>query len=350
MKYYILLTGLLLAISWQGCDPFAANVNGNQAYVTKLSIADAIDRSTFNQSFTYDVGTEQYSIEIPLSRYVLEEYGKLDRALSFRGPNVPKSWESDYYNHFLSVDVGEELLSQVIFKIKEKNELSEVELIEHLVGLVQSIPYDWEAIHQHNDQVEFPYETLFAKKGTCSDKSLILAKLLALAGYDAALLAFPDANHIAVGLKVGKEHGNFGTAYVFIETTDYTSLGVIPQTYLGSRQLDASPTIIPLYRNGTAIFEEMPTYQNELAAKVSKYGETYATANAKEKKMLQQMYQLNEEIETYKLKLAKLDCENIANHEILKSCQTYSNEIYERAKKYNDLILLFNTLQGKEAS
>jgi hypothetical protein len=130
--------------------------------------------------------------------------------------------------------------------------LSDDEYLELMAVYVQSLRY--ESIER--SPVKFPAETISDSAGDCDDKSLLLAGLLAREGYSVALLSFGPEAHMAIG--IGSEDYLYKkTGYAFLETTNYSFVGV-PTDSLGSDlTLNSDPVIIvissgkKLYRSGS---------------------------------------------------------------------------------------------------
>jgi hypothetical protein len=64
-----------------------------------------------------------------------------------------------------------------------------------------------------------PYIILYRNTGIC-DKSILLAAILKELGFDIALFYWKDISHLAVGIKVPEQYGNFNSSYAYIESTN----------------------------------------------------------------------------------------------------------------------------------
>jgi hypothetical protein len=82
------------------------------------------------------------------------------------------------------------------------------------ISLIQQMPY---SIGSDDYAAQFPYETLYAGTGDCSQKSYLLAYVLKNLGYDVVLFGLP--NHMAVGIRTDPQYDYMDTGYAFIETT-----------------------------------------------------------------------------------------------------------------------------------
>ena len=86
--------------------------------------------------------------------------------------------------------------------------------------------------------------------GDCDDKSRLLAALLSLEGYDAALFIFHPEKHMAVGLK--SEGVSFKeTGYAYVETTSPAYIG-FPSYEYSEVRLDSLPEVLRIGDGKTA--------------------------------------------------------------------------------------------------
>lgn len=89
---------------------------------------------------------------------------------------------------------------------------------------VQRIPYETDRESTGTASYpRYPVETLVARRADCEDAAVLLAGLLERLGHDTALLAFWEANHMALGLASddpgdGPTYRDGGTAYAYLET------------------------------------------------------------------------------------------------------------------------------------
>jgi hypothetical protein len=141
------------------------------------------------------------------------------------GSTVPLEDRISYYSAIINDPAQEPTYNYLLHHLREirtKQKLDDNEYAELIARFVQrSIPYytdedDW--------VVKYPIQTIAKKAGDCDDKSLLLAGLLSREGYGVALIEFPDAGHLIVGI-LG-DH----------ETTEYDGyLGIEPtvESYIG---------------------------------------------------------------------------------------------------------------------
>ncbi|MFO0882061.1 MAG: transglutaminase-like domain-containing protein [Candidatus Saccharimonadales bacterium] len=119
-------------------------------------------------------------------------------------------------------------LSQRIQALGKSNNLNDDQVVELTTCFVQNIPYnDAKAskVLSSNSKLsaaelaQFPYETLHKNSGICTDKTYLASALLKELGYSTALLLFPDAQHMALGIGAPGGYTDFNSKYIYMETT-----------------------------------------------------------------------------------------------------------------------------------
>jgi hypothetical protein len=99
---------------------------------------------------------------------------------------------------------------------------------------------------------KFPVETVVDGTGDCADRSLLLAGLLSHEGYKVALFVFLPEAHMALG--VGSTDFLYrDTGYAYLETTNFSLVGIPPEELAGGITLQSYPMIIPI-GNGTKLY------------------------------------------------------------------------------------------------
>jgi len=157
-----------------------------------------------------------------------------------------------YYLAFLNDPNQEEFyrsLTGVFRDIKAKDSLDDDEYLELMTVAIQSLPYVTDGTLT---APKFPIETYVDGTGDCDDKSLLLAGLLARAGYSVSLLSFRPENHMAVGVK-GYQCDYRETGYGYLETTNLTLVGVPTLELDGGVNLTSVPFVVPV-ANGTRLY------------------------------------------------------------------------------------------------
>jgi len=189
--------------------------------------------------FNFKYQNTSYSLTLNLSTSLYQAYQAAPHVYSYIVGQEPPDARDAFYGLFLKIKTGDisldEIISQARLRATEQN-WSEDQLAEFVLALVQYIPYDQGKLQADNLQPFYPYETLYLKRGICSDKTFLAVALLRRLGYGAAILDFPDINLTAAGVACPREHSLNDSGYCFIETTNYFPWSVIPQNINGQAQ------------------------------------------------------------------------------------------------------------------
>ena len=118
--------------------------------------------------------------------------------------------------------------------------LSDDDYVDLMVRSVQAIPYGT----LHRDTF-MPAITLADNAGVCSDKSVLLATLLAHEGFDSGVWVFPSQAHAAVALR-GTGPGLRGSGYGLVETTRLTYVGEVDESLRAAGPVCEEPQLIVL--------------------------------------------------------------------------------------------------------
>jgi hypothetical protein len=178
-------------------------------------------------------------------------------------------------------------------KIRLHRKLSDDEYLELLTVYVQSLRY------QTRDQnpVKFPVETVVDRAGDCDDKSLLLAGLLSRQGYPVALLLFGPESHMAIG--VGSDNYLYkDTGYAFVETTNYSFIGVPTARLGGNLTLYSDPLVIPV-SNGTKLYRS--------GSKTLYIQDMYESSDRKSKELQPQIKSMVADLTLKQEKIAQLE-------------------------------------------
>nr|WP_319376926.1 hypothetical protein [uncultured Methanoregula sp.] len=184
------------------------------------------------------------TISIPVNRSVFEGARNADKSVTIFGNVSENIWMADSYRAMAGDPTQEELYRTLIAEfrnMKAEMGLSDDEYIELLATYTQSLRYETVA----ENPAKFPVETVVDASGDCDDKSLLLAGLLSHEGYDVALFSFGPETHMAVG--VGSDQYLYkNTNYTFIETTNFSFIGVPTGTLDNGVVLKSNPIVIPI--------------------------------------------------------------------------------------------------------
>jgi hypothetical protein len=200
---------------------------------------------------TFPFGNRTTGILIHINNSVYQGARRADKEITVYG-NVPEgTWTADTYRAMIFDPAQDEFFHDLTGKlraIRAERGLSDDEYLELMAVYVQSLRYETVP----GNPTKFPVETAMDRAGDCDDKSLLLAGLLSREGYRAAILAFGPENHTAVG--VGSENYLYrNTGYAFIETTNFSYVGVPTTNLTGGQALVSDPSVIPI-GNGTRVY------------------------------------------------------------------------------------------------
>lgn len=328
---------LLLLLSLWACDLSTPNTSIISNDNTSTS------QAMLKQFYDYNT-TEGIELNAPKQIPLINHYKDQPRKFSFLGKKPPNDWETSFYNLFLNDNADEAILQKLIQQFEEQASKLETTAVQLAIAYVQSIEYDFEKAAQTDFFLQYPYETVYFQKGVCADKSILLSKLLSLMDYDHVLMEFNKANHMAIGIKVPASYGNFGTDYCFIETTNYTELGIIPENYVQGIKLTESPNLIFSKNNGQKIFEEIESYKAQQADLLASYGDAFQHGSARQKQLSIQMASVKQEMEILKAEHKDLFCADAIpkTDEEFEHCQKLTDAINEAVRTYNELVQQYN--------
>lgn len=289
--------------------------------------------------YEFSVDKSEMSVSFPLSDSLFGYFQEQPKLYRYTGTK-PDNWEKEYYSMFISDSKDEDVLNRIIENIRKENvRLSDDQIVERVVAFVQgAIKYDWDSYYDIHRKIKYPYETLYLRRGVCSDKSILLSKLLIMLNYDIVLFQFPKANHLAVGLKVPSGYGQYNTDYCFVETTDYARIGLQPTGYIGGIQLENMPDIISFNKNGTKTFEKIIEYKKQEDEMIEKYGKNYFFASAKEKKLIEDIHQWRNKTDSLKQMMKNAGCEGQVSKDKFEKCKALQKELTNAVEKHNKLV------------
>lgn len=186
---------------------------------------------TVRLTFPFRHLNHSFTIAVPRALYEgARSSGKTARVPA----GIGDAWLAGYYTAFTSdpalVPFYRILLSE-LRNIRSSQNYDDDAYLELIAAFVQSIPYDTEKVAAIDRAPRFPVETVVDGRGICSDKSLLLAGLLAHEGYAAAVLHFTPENHLAVGIPVPDGYDFRGCGCAVIESTALGYVGDAEGTF-----------------------------------------------------------------------------------------------------------------------
>jgi len=184
------------------------------------------------------------TISVPVNRSVYEGARNADKSVTIFGNISEQVWIADSYLAMAGDSTQEELFLSLITEfrnVKDEMGLTDDEYLELMTAYTQSFTYETVT----ENPVKFPVETVVDASGDCDDKSLLLAGLLSHEGYRVTLLSFGPESHMAVG--VGSDDYLYKTTnYAFIETTNFSFVGVPTGSLSNGVVLQSDPIVIPI--------------------------------------------------------------------------------------------------------
>ena len=191
------------------------------------------------------------SLTVPINVSVYEGARQAEKATTVYGNISETVWLAQSYRAMVQDPSQDSLYTAILAeadKIRLQEKLSDDEYFELITVYTQSLRYET----REQNPAKFPVETVVDLAGDCDDKSLLLAGLLSREGYPVALLLFVPESHMAVG--VGSDKYLYkNTGYTFVETTNYSFVGVPTEKLGGNLTLYSDPVIIPI-SNGTKFY------------------------------------------------------------------------------------------------
>ena len=191
------------------------------------------------------------TLTLPINVSVYKGAKQAEKATKVYGNISETIWLAQSYRAMVQDPAQDGLYATLLAetdKIRLQQKLSDDEYLELIAVYIQSLKYETRV----QNPAKFPVETVVDRSGDCDDKSLLLAGLLSREGYPVALLLFGPESHMAIG--VGSDDYLYkNTGYAFVETTNYSFVGVPTDKLGGNLTLYSDPVIIPI-SNGTKFY------------------------------------------------------------------------------------------------
>lgn len=307
------------------------------------------------QSYSWEYAGAKYSLDETLHKSVYQYYRGEPKTFSYNDDDLPTNWEEQYYGMFLKINEADktiETLADDLKNLGKKHNLNDDQIVDLTLAFVQSIEYDdskAENILAQSENVFMlrPYELLFEKKGVCSDKSLLAVALLRQMGYGAALFAYEQDNHMAIGIQCPKEYSTYGSGYCYAETTAIgNKIGIIPELDHVTNKTVTSKEMISSdfgasQQDNLKQLGQVTTYQKTSG---KEYFGIIAT-----QKIAKEIENLKKSIDEMKIKLA-LQRKEIQNQESqLKNMKNDLDDLgkSQNIEKYNSLVKKYNNYLEK---
>jgi hypothetical protein len=301
----------------------------NESAITPQIIPDPVKVQTppfiISQIFPFE--NTKVSISFPVNVSNLEGTRNTRKATSVHDNYSDSLWIADGYRAKVKDPAQDQIFSDLLKelnKVRLLQGLSDDEYLELMTVYVQSLRY--ESLEQN--PAKFPVETVIDGAGDCDDKSLLLAGLLVREGYSVALLSFGPESHMAIG--VGSyDYLYKKTGYAFIETTNYSFVGVPTGTLGDNLTLYSDPSIIIINKG-----EKFYTRGND-----TRYiHDNYLKSDKKVKELALQLKGLNDDLMAKRIRIGELDSQ-IAQLKNSDNIKEYNSQVLA----YTTLISIYNT-------
>ncbi len=270
------------------------------------------------------------SLTVPINVSVYEGAKQAEKATTVYGNISESVWLAQSYRAMVQDPAQESSYTALLAetdKIRIQQKLSDDEYLELIAAYVQSLQYET----REQNPAKFPVETVVDRAGDCDDKSLLLAGLLSREGYTVALLLFGPESHMAVG--VGSDDYHYkNTGYAFVETTNYSFIGVPTDKLGGDLTLYSDPVIIPI-SNGTKFYRS--------GSETQYIHDRYMLSDLKVKELEPQVKSMGADITSRKEKISRLELQ-------MQELKTAGNTVSYNAQvpAHNALVADYNTRLG----
>lgn len=301
---------------------------------------------TMKKNYSFRLATDSLREVLEIDTLNLAACRTAAKSYSYEGGTPPVNWQKDYFDMFVGHPSIEKEAKALTQSLKHHAQENQDHWAEAVVAFVQgAISYDWNTYHRINEsKIRYPLETLADGTGVCADKSLLLARLLTELDYDLVLFVFEKANHMGVGIRVPAGYGDFGTPYAFVESTNYTPIGRIPEKYVGNIRLEKSPKVYAVIGSGNKSFQKIVGNQAEEQALEKKYGKEFLFLKPEQQDLQIQMHEIQSEMEGLDIKIQENGCAGTVSSTIYEMCKGLVDKKNELVNQYNDLVNEFNAL------
>lgn len=342
--YYFSIIVLVILVA--SCES-----NNHKFYVPKIPFKSGFeelgDPKQANLKYNFELFKYEYLINLSIDNNKYKRAASLPKTvLVNEGENLSTK---KFYSLFLNDDNDFPVLEDVIKQINERSTGKDFDLVQLIVNFVQSIPYE-EAVEQ-----KYPIETLYLNKGDCSDKSILLAKLLSLAGYKTCLFVFENAKHMAVGIASTDMSTTYRSGYIYIESTGYNPIGDIPKEFVGGVKINEEPIIVNV-NEGEFPVEGYNNLQKMYKSVEIKYGKDYFNTTKKGKIILETISKLglelklinelldrkHKEVKVVEQTFIDSNCDGVLETEKYNKCLSIQKSLNQKNIEYNKLVERFN--------
>lgn len=242
---------LFLVVATAGC---AALFGPSAEYPAIAPVPGAVGSVAVDHAFEFEGGAETVGVTIDAG--VLAGARAGEKEVLIRGEVPEEEWIAGAYRAQVLDPAQDRFYSDLLVGFRgarDRRGLDSDRYLELMAAAVQQLPY----VSAPGTAAKYPVETWADGSGDCDDKVLLLAGLLAREGYRVALLVFLPEEHMAlgVGCPAGNEYG--GSGYAYLEVTNGSYVGAVPEGIGDGVRLASSPLVVPI-GNGTTVYGAAP--------------------------------------------------------------------------------------------
>ncbi|HVP96575.1 hypothetical protein [Methanoregula sp.] len=244
------LTGIIIVM-------LAIAIVAGYLYATRQSVVvphiavGSDDGTSIMATHTFPFEKNTITISVPVDAAVYHAAKTTDKSISIYGNVTESVWVTDSYREMVNDPAQDPMYTDLLIqfqKIRNDEGLSSDEYLELMAAYTQSLTYETTP----DNPTKYPVETVVEGAGDCDDKSVLLAGLLSREGYNVSLLLFSPESHMALG--IGSPDSLYkDTGYAYLETTNFSYVGVPPDDLEGGVVLTSEPLVIPV-GNGTTLY------------------------------------------------------------------------------------------------
>jgi len=337
---------------------FSCNSSNNYSFIVpELPFEDAYEELGYkehsNLNYKFELFKYEYKLNLWIEKEMFEKASLLPKTIEIK--ENEKLSSKVFYDLFLNDESDVPVLTDILSAIDNRSVGSDFDRVQVIVNFVQSIPYE-EAKAQ-----KYPIETLYLSKGDCSDKSILLAKLLDLAGFDVCLFVYDKAQHMAVGIATDDPSEAYKSRYIYIESTGYSKIGEIPVEFEGGIKIEEEPEILT-FKEGNSPISGFAALKKSYQLIEKKYGENYFITSKKGKIIIEnicdfdnELILINESLSSKKIEKNHFEKESIENQcsgqmdeTRYDLCLSIQDSLKVKINEYNNLVNNFNLINDQK--
>src|SRR5665647_614116 len=245
------LLALVLVVATAGC---AALFGPSAEYPAIVPVPGAGGPVAVAHMFAFERETE--TIGVTIDAPILAGARAGEKEVMIRGEVPEEEWIAGAYRAQVFDPAQDRFYGDLLGgfrEVRDRRGLDSDRYLELMAAAVQQLPY----VTAPGTAAKYPVETWADGSGDCDDKTLLLAGLLAREGYRVALLVFLPESHMSLGVGCPEGHDYGGSGYAYLEVTNGSYVGAVPDGIGNGIRLSSEPLIVPI-RNGTTIYGAAP--------------------------------------------------------------------------------------------